>query len=72
MMLSTKKVVFVGGAERGILSGTASSEPMDGLCRRSRSSEALRIFSMPSSICPLSIGFDASRRGGEGDRDGGE
>ena len=73
MILSTKKVVLVCGAESGILGATASSDPLDVLCRRSKSREALRIFSMPSSICSLSIGLTVpSLRGGEGDREGGE
>ena len=72
-MPSVKKLVLVAGAETGRGLAVSSASAL-ALSRRLRSREALRIFSIPSSICSASMmGLEVSdRRGGEGLREGGE
>jgi len=72
IMLSAGKVVCVAGAELGNLTTALSSSPKELLVLKSRSSDARRSFSIPSSICSASIGAVLSLFGGEGDLEGGE
>jgi hypothetical protein len=72
MMLSAGNVVCVAGAELGNLAAARSSSSNELFVRRSRSRDARRSFSIPSSICSASIGVVLSLLGGEGDLDGGE